>query len=90
MQISTQDIKTMLIEVFSLEQKVEDINDDSAIIGEGLGLDSVDALEIIAQINRRFGLKIKGQTVRPEHFKNIKNLTDFVNESLNSTGVVKP
>lgn len=82
MKVSTTDVKKMLIDVFSLEKTVDQIPDDSPIINEGLGLDSVDALEIIAHANRRFNAQIKGPEVRPEHFQNIRTLTDFINTNL--------
>ena len=55
------DIKTLIIEALGLEDiSVDDINSDQTLFGEGLGLDSVDALELGLAIQKKYGFKIDG------------------------------
>src|SRR5574344_1917785 len=52
-------IKNEIIEVLNLEDvKPEDIADDAPLFGEGLGLDSIDALELIVLMEKNYGIKI--------------------------------
>ena len=55
------DIKTLLIEGLNLEElSPEDIDPDAFLFGDGgLGLDSVDALELVMEVERRFGVQIQ-------------------------------
>ena len=63
-----EDIKTQLIEQLNLvEVSVEDIEDDAPLFGEGLGLDSIDALELIVLLDTYYHVKINN----PEHGKEI-------------------
>ena len=53
-------IKEMIVEVLNLEGVApEDIEDDGPLFIEGLGLDSIDALEIALAVEKRFGVKIR-------------------------------
>jgi acyl carrier protein len=50
-------LKEQLIEHLNLEDfKVEDIKDDTPLFGDGLGLDSIDALEIIVMLDKNFNI----------------------------------
>jgi len=54
-----QDIKQMLVENLMLQSKAEEIADDLPLFGPGsLGLDSVDALQIVVALDKNYGLKI--------------------------------
>ena len=74
------DIKTLIIEVLKLEDlRVEDIDSEERLFGEGLGLDSIDALEIGVALRQRYGLKI--DTITDEvkaHFATVRSLAKFV------------
>lgn len=61
-----QQIKEAMVEELMLSQTAEDIQDDVPIFGpEGLGLDSVDALQLTVAIEKRFGLKLSdGESAR--------------------------
>lgn len=60
-------LKTLLIEELNLQGKrPEDIQDDAPLFGEGLGLDSLDALQLAMVIEEHFGVKIpEGDAARP-------------------------
>ena len=74
------DLKTMIIEVLNLEDLTPaEIDSENPIFGEGLGLDSIDALELGIAIQKRYGVKFNSQTddVRT-HFATVRNLAKFI------------
>jgi len=78
-----EEIKELIIDSLDLEDvKVEDIETDAPLFGEGLGLDSIDALELGLQIQKKYNIKIeaKSQETR-KHFASVKNLAAFIQES---------
>ena len=78
-----QDIlKQQIIDVLNLEEvEVADIDSDAPLFGEGLGLDSIDALELIVLLERSYGIKIKDPAVGKEIFKSINVLAHYVSEN---------
>jgi acyl carrier protein len=60
----------------------EDISDDDALFGGGLGLDSIDALEIVVMLESEFGIKLKNESSARDYFKSIASLADFVEQRL--------
>jgi acyl carrier protein len=74
------DIKNLIIDALGLEDMTaEDIAADLTLFGEGLGLDSVDALELGLAIQKRFGIKIDAEAKDTrKHFANVASLAAFV------------
>ncbi|PVZ15491.1 MULTISPECIES: phosphopantetheine-binding protein [unclassified Pseudomonas] len=74
------EIKLLIIEALGLEDvTVQDIGDDLTLFGEGLGLDSVDALELGLAIQKRYGIKIDADDKGTrDHFNNVSSLAAFV------------
>ncbi len=75
-----QELKEMIIEVLDLEDvDVEEIIDDEPLFVEGLGLDSIDALEIGLALQKRYGIKLKSDSEdTPKHFSSINALVALV------------
>ncbi|MGW8464358.1 phosphopantetheine-binding protein [Pseudomonas sp. CLCA07] len=75
-----RDIKLLIIDALGLEDiGAEDIGDDQSLFGEGLGLDSVDALELGLAIQKRYGIKIDADAKDTRnHFTNVASLAAFV------------
>ena len=74
-------LKSLLIERLKFEDMTpEDIPDDQPLFAGGLGLDSIDALEIVVMLETEFGLKVKNESSAREHFRSIASLADFVAE----------
>jgi acyl carrier protein len=72
-------LKEEIIEVLNLEDvKPEDINENDALFGEGLGLDSIDALELIVLMEKNYGIKIKDPAQGKNIFGSIKVLADYI------------
>ena len=70
------EIKRLIIEVLALEDiKPEDIADDAPLFGEGLGLDSIDALELGIALRKRYQLKLEANDAgMKEHFRSVSSL----------------
>ncbi|MFT8230229.1 phosphopantetheine-binding protein [Pseudomonas guariconensis] len=75
-----RDIKQLIIDALGLEDiDVQDIDDQQPLFGEGLGLDSVDALELGLALQKGFGIKIDADAKDTRsHFTNIATLAAFV------------
>jgi len=74
------DIKQLIIDALGLEDiSVSDIGDDQTLFGDGLGLDSVDALELGLAIQKTYGIKIDADAKDTRnHFSNVASLAAFV------------
>ena len=70
------EIKRLIIEVLALEDlKPEDIADDAPLFGEGLGLDSIDALELGIALRKRYQLKLQANDAgMKEYFRSVSSL----------------
>ena len=72
-------IKRLIVESLNLEgMKPEMIEDGAPLFGEGLGLDSVDALELVVALEKEFGIKIKSQEIGREVFSSVSALSEFI------------
>jgi acyl carrier protein len=77
-----QRIKTVMIEGLKLEGKrPEDIKDAAPIFVEGLGLDSIDALELAVLIEDHFRVRIADEEVGQRAFASVDALADFILEN---------
>ncbi|WP_092387534.1 phosphopantetheine-binding protein [Halopseudomonas salegens] len=76
----TQEIKQMIIDVLELEDiQPDDIEADAPLFGEGLGLDSIDALEIGLALQKRYGIKLDAEDESTRtHFASINSLVALV------------
>lgn len=73
------ELKTIIIRDLKLPDiKPEDISDDSALFGEGLGLDSLDAVELVVLLQKHYQVEIKDMTVAREAFASVKSLADYI------------
>ncbi len=76
-----QRVKEMIIERLKLEGMTPaEIDDQAPLFGEGLGLDSIDALELVLGIEQTFGVKIEDEAAGMKAFKSVQALTDFIAE----------
>jgi acyl carrier protein len=77
------DLKKLIIEVLNLEDVApDDIESAAPLFGDGLGLDSIDALELGVAIRRKYNvnLDIDSEEIR-EHFASVSNLARFITEN---------
>lgn len=83
-QISVDQLKVMLVDKLNLKAvKPDQIADDNALFGpDGLGLDSVDALELVLAIESEYGIQVQDEEVGREAFASVQVLCDFINARL--------
>lgn len=75
-------LKKQIIEVLNLEDMtVDDIDAEAPLFGEGLGLDSIDALELIVLMEREYGIKLSNPAEGKEIFKSITTIADYVSNN---------
>ncbi|MGH8550184.1 MAG: phosphopantetheine-binding protein [Methylococcales bacterium] len=74
------ELKHLMIEGLNLEEvDPDDIEPDAPLFGDGLGLDSIDALEIAVLLDRKYGVKISsGDDRNPALFASLRSLAEFV------------
>ncbi len=77
-----QEIKELIIKALELEDiSASDIDENEALFDEGLGLDSIDALELGVALQKKYGVKIENKKEDlAEHFANVKALAGFITE----------
>lgn len=74
-------LKEQIIQQLNLEEITPaDINSSDPLFGEGLGLDSIDALELIVLLEREYGIKIEDPKQGKEIFTSIDTLAKFIKE----------
>lgn len=71
-------VKKLIIDRLKLEIEPEEIENDQPLFGDGLGLDSIDALELVLGLEKEFGVKIEDEEVGVKAFASIDALVAFV------------
>ncbi len=73
------ELKESIIEQLNLEDmQVEDIENDEPLFGDGLGLDSIDALELIVLLEKDYGIKLTDPAQSREIFTSINRMAEFI------------
>jgi acyl carrier protein len=73
------DVKKLIIERLKLEEiAVEDIDTDAPLFGEGLGLDSIDALELVIGLEKEYGVSIPDAEVGREVFQSVRTIAQYI------------
>ena len=77
------DIKVLIVNTLELEDiEPSSIGDDETLFGDGLGLDSIDALELGIALQKNYGIEIDEEDeTLSEHFRSARSLASFVEES---------
>ncbi len=72
-------LKKEIIEVLNLEDiKPEDIDSEAALFGDGLGLDSIDALELIVLLEKNYGIKVEDPKEGRKIFYSVKTMAEYI------------
>ena len=81
--VSNTELKEVLIKYLNLEDiEANEIDDNDPLFGdEGLGLDSVDSIELVLAIEKEYGVKITDSTQYDAIFTNIASLLTYINDN---------
>ncbi|WP_063655079.1 phosphopantetheine-binding protein [Aliivibrio fischeri] len=81
MEVLHNEIKQLIIDALNLEDiSVDDIEIEAPLFGDGLGLDSIDALELGLAIKKKYNLVLDADdTQTREHFASVANLAAYIN-----------
>jgi acyl carrier protein len=75
------ELKNLIINTLKLEDVTPgDIEDDAPLFGEGLGLDSIDALELVVALEKTYGVFIPDSEVGKKVFRSVNTLAKFVKQ----------
>ncbi len=76
-----EQLKVQIIEQLNLEDmEPGDIDPDDPLFGNGLGLDSIDALELIVLLEKEYGIKIENPKDGQKIFYSIRSMANFISE----------
>ncbi|MBC7606022.1 MAG: acyl carrier protein [Burkholderiales bacterium] len=79
MESLKQELKEKIIEVLNLEDiSTADINDNDPLFGDGLSLDSIDALELIVMLDKDYGIKLVDPKEGKNIFKSIETMAAYI------------
>jgi acyl carrier protein len=80
---TNEKLKDIIIEELNLEDLTpEEIDDNAPLFGEGLGLDSLDAVELVVQVQKHFNVEIKNMEEGRSAFQSINSLGNFIEERI--------
>ena len=79
-----EEIKRAIVRSLRLPMAPEDIDDGVSLFGEGLGLDSIDVLELVLEIERTFGVSITDEQTGAKVLRSVNSIADYI------TGVKNP
>ena len=72
------ELKHAIVRALRLPIPAEDIEDAAPLFGEGLGLDSIDVLELVLELERSFGVQIRDEETGTQVLRSIESIADFV------------
>jgi acyl carrier protein len=74
-------VKEAIVRSLRLPVKPEEIADDLPLFGEGLGLDSIDALELVLELERSFGVVVGDDQVGGRVLRSVNSIVAFIEQS---------
>ena len=75
-----QQVKQQIVQFLNMSVKPEDIKDDEPLFGEGLGLDSIDSIELIVMLGREYGINIQDPKEGRKVLANINTMVAYIEE----------
>lgn len=81
MEALKQELKEKIIKTLNLEDLTpEDVNDNDPLFGDGMGLDSIDALELIVMLDKDYGIKLSDPKEGKAIFQSIETMAAYITE----------
>ena len=75
------ELKEKIIKILNLEDVTPaDVSDDDSLFGDGLGLDSIDALELIVMLDKEYGIKLSDPKEGKSIFQSIESMAAYITE----------
>ena len=82
MEALKQELKEKIINILNIEDiEVKDVSDDDALFGDGLGLDSIDALELIVMLDKDYGIKLADPKEGKAIFESIATMAQYISDN---------
>jgi acyl carrier protein len=78
------EIKRAIVRSLRLPMAPEEIGDGVSLFGEGLGLDSIDVLELVLEIERTFGVAIADEQTGAKVLRSVDSIADYITDARNS------
>ena len=77
------ELKRMIVDTLNLEDiSIDEIESEAPLFGDGLGLDSIDALELGVAMQKNYGIKLNSESEETkQHFASVRNLAQLVQQS---------
>jgi acyl carrier protein len=82
----TEQVKTAIVRCLRMPITPAEIKDDMLLFDEGLGLDSIDALEIVLELQRTFGVEISDEEVGKRVLRSVSTIVGFIETSRAAAG----
>jgi acyl carrier protein len=82
----TEQVKAAIVRCLRMPITPEEIKDDMPLFDEGLGLDSIDALEIVLELQRTFGVEISDEQVGQRVLRSVSTIVGFIETSRQMAG----
>tara|TARA_R110002049_G_scaffold53696_4_gene149836 strand:+ start:1018 stop:1335 length:318 start_codon:yes stop_codon:yes gene_type:complete len=74
-----REVAELMVECLNLEVAADQISADAPLYDDGLGLDSIDVLEIALVVSKKYGLQLRDDNVDNQHiFSSLRNLSDYI------------
>ena len=85
-EMLTGEVKTAIVRCLRMPITAEEITDDMPLFDQGLGLDSIDALEIVLELQRTFGVEISDEEVGQRVLRSVDTIVGFIETSREMAG----
>lgn len=79
----TDRVKQIIVQHINPGLKIDELRDDTPLIGRGLGLDSVSLLELVVALETDFGMRFDEKDMTPELFANVGSIAGYVGNHAN-------
>lgn len=74
-----REVAQLMVECLNLEVAADQISPDAPLYGDGLGLDSIDVLEVALVLSKRYGLQLRSDSADNRHiFSSLRSLADYI------------